>query len=158
MVRKGGGLFSENTLSLKYIVLTIYPKSAHPWNRAFGKVFRRKSQKLDNHKTLRKSVNNGSIYQGVAHNLGWVPNFPVGEVAEIRVKWNGVGDGWDLGVARTYKNLKSGNIWDEWGRHASEWAETLGKWSHGLQEGFEMAPGLVGGHIKFKNGWQSPKI
>ncbi len=40
----------------------------------------------------------------------------------------------------------------EWDRHGSEWADTLGKWSHGLQEGFEMPPVLLGCHIKFKNG------
>ena len=34
---------------------------------------------------------------------------------------------------RTYKG---GNIWDEWGRHGTIWAHTLGKRRHGLQEGF----------------------
>ena len=29
-----------------------------------------------------------------------------------------------------------GNIWAEWGRGGSGWADTLGKRSHGLQEGF----------------------
>ena len=41
-----------------------------------------------------------------------------------------------LGFTRTYKTSKSGNIWDEWGRRGSEWAHTLGKRRHGLQEGF----------------------
>ena len=40
------------------------------------------------------------------------------------------------GLQELIRTCKSGNIWDEWGRHGSEWAETLGKWSHGLQEGF----------------------
>ncbi len=40
------------------------------------------------------------------------------------------------GLQELIRTWKSGNIWDEWGRHGLEWAETLGKWCHGLQEGF----------------------
>ena len=39
----------------------------------------------------------------------------------------------------------------EWGRRGSEWADTLGKLRHGVQEGFEMVPGPLGGHTKCKN-------
>ena len=46
---------------------------------------------------------------------------------------------------------KIGGILAEWGRHGSVWADTLGKRSHGLQEGFEMPPGPPGGHILIKN-------
>ena len=46
----------------------------------------------------------------------------------------------------------------EWGRHGSVWADTLGKRSHGLQEGFEMPPGPPGGHILIKNCPTDPKL
>ena len=35
-----------------------------------------------------------------------------------------------------YSFEKIGEILAEWGRHGSAWAHTLGKRSHGLQEGF----------------------
>ena len=40
------------------------------------------------------------------------------------------------GLQELIRTWKSGNIWDEWGRRGSEWAETLGKLGHGFQEGF----------------------
>ena len=40
------------------------------------------------------------------------------------------------GLQELIRTSQSGNIWDEWGRHDSEWAETLGKRGHGLQKGF----------------------
>ena len=46
----------------------------------------------------------------------------------------------------------------EWGRHGSPRADTLGKRSHGLKEGFEMPPGHPGGHILIKNGPTDPNI
>ena len=43
----------------------------------------------------------------------------------------------DLGVARSKKNWKlGGHLGCEWGRHGSPPADTLGKPSRGLQEGF----------------------
>ena len=39
--------------------------------------------------------------------------------------------GWE-----TMKRLKRGSFGDEWGRGGAVWAHTLGKRSHGLQEGF----------------------
>ena len=35
-----------------------------------------------------------------------------------------------------YSVEKMNGILAEWGRHGSVWADTLGKWSHRLQEGF----------------------
>ena len=49
-------------------------------------------------------------------------------------------------------------IWPEMGRYGSVRAETLGKWSWELQEGFGIPPGPPGCHKKYKNGRQSPKI
>ncbi len=46
----------------------------------------------------------------------------------------------------------------EWGRHGSPRADTLGKRSHGLQEGFLIPPGPPGGHILIKNGPTDPQI
>ena len=38
----------------------------------------------------------------------------------------------------------------EWGRHGSPRAHTLGKRSHGLQEGFQIPPGPLGHHFLSK--------
>ena len=57
-----------------------------------------------------------------------------------------------------YSFEKNDGILAEWGRHGSVRADTLGKRSHGLQEGFEMPPGPLGGHILIKNWPTDPKI
>ena len=41
-----------------------------------------------------------------------------------------------MGDLRGTSSKKICNFGDEWGRHGSPWADTLGKRSHGLQEGF----------------------
>ena len=46
----------------------------------------------------------------------------------------------------TMKMLKRGSFGDEWGRGGAVWAHTLGKRSHGLQEGFWRPPGPLGGY------------
>ena len=46
-----------------------------------------------------------------------------------------------LGLVRS---CESDDIWDEWGRGGSEWAETLGKWSWKVQEGYGTPPGALG--------------
>ena len=48
--------------------------------------------------------------------------------------------------------------WSEMGRHGSVWAETLGKWSYEVPEGFGIPPGPPGRHKKFKNDRESLKI
>ena len=48
----------------------------------------------------------------------------------------------------TMWGLKFREIGPERGRHGSPRADTLGKQSHGLQEGFWMPPGPLGGHTK----------
>ena len=59
-----------------------------------------------------------------------------------------------LGLVRS---CESDDIWDEWGRGGSEWAETLGKWSWKVQEGYGIPPGALGQHKKFKNDENTPK-
>ena len=43
----------------------------------------------------------------------------------------------------------------ESGRRGSEWAETLGKWSWKVREGYGIPPGALGQHKKIKNGQKS---
>ena len=40
--------------------------------------------------------------------------------------------------------MRFGSLGDEWGRRATEWPETLGKWSWKVQEGYGTPPGALG--------------
>ena len=59
-----------------------------------------------------------------------------------------------LGVCSRKINIISA----EWGRHGSPRAHTLGKRSHGLQEGFQIPLGPPGHPIFIKNRMNSAKI
>ena len=80
---------------------------------------------------------------------GWVPEF--GRAVDGKIDPPPLPYIFKKGGWRTMKRLKRGSFGDEWGRGGAVWAHTLGKRSHGLQEGFWRPPGPPGGYKKLKH-------
>ncbi len=110
-----------------------------PWKVLFPENTRKKCP-LETYKILIKSISDES-YTPHTPSFGDGGNrytsFGMGLTpSKYRQKiknWNRVWRNCDLGDE---SSMRFGSFGDEWGRHGSEWAHTLGKRRHGLQEGF----------------------
>ena len=119
--------------------LASYDKSCILWQVLFPENTRKKCP-LETYKILIKSISDES-YTPHTPSFGDGGNrytsFGMGLTpSKYRQKiknWNRVWRNCDLGDE---SSMKFGSFGDEWGRHGSEWAHTLGKRRHGLQEGF----------------------
>ena len=80
----------------------------------------------------KKIADKLSIYQGLGYKSRWVQKIRGTRVDETDPPPEGLFSGNIL----FRETCRFHNFGHEWGRHGSEWAHTLGKRRHGLQEGF----------------------